>query len=113
MLLSDSLLKAFSLAGAVKSNPPILAFINACESGKQADWTKGETKYENQVLGLAAAFLINGINFVGSMWPVYDDAALSFARNFYYAILSGVSLGEAMLKSKKEIFDAFQGEVIA
>ncbi|OLS15828.1 MAG: hypothetical protein RBG13Loki_0563 [Promethearchaeota archaeon CR_4] len=113
MLLSDGLLKAFSLVGAVKSNPPIIAFINACESGKQADWTKGETKYENQVSGLASAFLINGINFVGSMWPVYDDAALLFARNFYYAVLSSVSLGEAMLKSKKEIFDAFHGEVIA
>jgi hypothetical protein len=113
ILLSDGVLKAFSIAGAVKNNPPIIAFINACESGKQADWTKGDTKYENQVSGLASAFLINGINFVGSMWPVYDDAALLFARNFYFAVLQGVPLGEAMLKSKKEIFDAFGGEVIA
>jgi CHAT domain-containing protein len=113
ILLSDGVLKAFSIAGAVKNKPPIIAFINACESGKQADWTKGDTKYENQVSGLASAFLINGINFVGSMWPVYDDAALLFARNFYFAVLQGVPLGEAMLKSKKEIFDAFSGEVIA
>ncbi len=113
MLLNDGLFKAFSLAGAVKAHPPILAFINACESGKQADWSKGETKYENNVAGLASAFLVNGINFIGPMWPVFDDAALSFAKNFYFAVLSGTPLGEAMMKAKKFIFDLFKGEEIA
>ncbi|MHA1732895.1 MAG: CHAT domain-containing protein [Promethearchaeota archaeon] len=113
MLLADGLLKAYSLAGAVKSNPPILAFINACESGRQADWSAGQTEYENGVSGLSAAFLVNGINFIGPYWPVYDDAALMFSKNFYYAVLSGVPLGEAVMKAKKLIFDTFEGEEIA
>jgi len=113
ILLADGLLKAFSLAGAVKNKPPILAFLNACESGRQADWGKGETRYENQVSGLSAAFLVNGINFIGPYFPVYDDAALMFSKNFYFAVLGGTPLGEAVRKSKKLIFDTFKGEEIA
>ncbi|HMF33758.1 MAG TPA: hypothetical protein VKK79_20200, partial [Candidatus Lokiarchaeia archaeon] len=49
----------------------------------------------------------------GPYFPVYDDAAMSFAKNFYFAVLGGTPLGEAVRKSKKLIFDTFKGEEIA
>lgn len=113
LLLADGVIKASTLVNAVKGVPPVVAFINACEAGRQADWSKGETKYENQVSGLASAFLLNGINFIGPYWPVYDDAALTFSVNFYQAVLSGVSLGESVRRAKELIFTKFKGEEIA
>ncbi|HMF31342.1 MAG TPA: CHAT domain-containing protein [Candidatus Lokiarchaeia archaeon] len=113
ILLADGLMKASVLVNAVKGVPPIIAFINACEAGRQADWTKGETAFENQVSGLASAFLLNGINFIGPYWPVYDDAALIFSVNFYQAVLNGVPFGEAVRKAKEIIFNKFKGEEIA
>ncbi len=113
LLLADGLLKAYTLSSAVKGTPPVLAFINACEAGRQENWSKGETKYENQVAGLASAFLINGINFIGPYWPVYDDAALIFSVNFYTSVLAGVSLGESVRRAKQLIFTKFQGEEVA
>ncbi len=113
LLLADGILKAYTLSSAVKGTPPILAFINACEAGRQENWSKGETKYENQVAGLASAFLVNGINFIGPYWPVYDDAALTFSVNFYTSVLAGVSLGESVRRAKNLIFTKFKGEEIA
>ncbi|HMF34250.1 MAG TPA: CHAT domain-containing protein [Candidatus Lokiarchaeia archaeon] len=113
LLLADGMMKASTLVNAVKGIPPILAFINACEAGRQTDWSKGETQFENQVSGLASSFLLNGINFIGPYWPVYDDAALTFSVNFYQAVLSGVPLGESVRRAKEFIYNKYKGEEIA
>ena len=84
--------------------PPILAFINGCESSQEKSWND-EIAYENQVFGLADAFLRCGAYYIGSLWPVHDDSAVQIAQDFYRCLLSGVSLGESLRIAKKNLFD--------
>jgi CHAT domain-containing protein len=55
---------------------------------------------------LAEAFLDGGVaNFVGTHWPVGDDAALVFSTQFYRRLLDGARLGDAMLEARRRVFD--------
>jgi hypothetical protein len=38
--------------------------------------------------------------FVGTLWPVTDEAALEFARTFYLFLAEGSPIGEAMTQSR-------------
>ena len=54
--------------------------------------------------GVAEAFLTGGVaNFLGTHWPVGDEAALSFSSRFYEALLRGESLGEAVLDARRHV----------
>jgi len=53
---------------------------------------------------LAEAFLVGGVaNFVGTHWPVGDEAALAFSTSLYPALLSGQALGHAIRDARRAV----------
>ena len=49
-------------------------------------------------------FLAGGVaNFLGTHWPVGDEAALAFSRTLYAALLAGDPLGDAVLAARRRI----------
>ena len=54
--------------------------------------------------GIAEAFLSGGVaNFLGTHWPVGDDAASAFSLQLYQTLLQGETLGEVVLVSRRRI----------
>ena len=54
--------------------------------------------------GIAEAFLSGGVaNFLGTHWPVGDEAASAFSRMMYETLLAGGSLGEAVLAARRRV----------
>jgi CHAT domain-containing protein len=93
-------------------NLPSLAFFNACETGKvrrgssttQIDTKLLTAKRVRRGSSFAEAFLRGGIaNFVGTYWPVGDQAASDFAEKFYALLLSGATLGDAVMAGRKAV----------
>ena len=65
---------------------PPLVFSNACESGVTPERLDAVSR--QLAPSFAESFFEKGVmDFIASGWPVYDDAALEFARAFYAAIL--------------------------
>ncbi|GAA4263582.1 CHAT domain-containing protein [Dactylosporangium darangshiense] len=87
--------------------PPLdgspIVFGNACQSGllngggpAAAAWT-----------GLAASFLLSGAaNYLGSLWPIYDDSSRALAEEFYELLCAGVPVGEALRRARLAIHAA-------
>jgi hypothetical protein len=42
-------------------------------------------------------------NFLGTHWPVGDDAALAFSTSLYPALLSGRPLGQAIRDARRAV----------
>jgi CHAT domain-containing protein len=89
---------------------PSLVFFNACEAARVR--RPGVPRVRRRLLGftksssLAEAFLDGGVaNFVGTHWPVGDEAALAFSKHFYLRLLDGAQLGDAMLEARRRVFD--------
>ncbi|MFX1586873.1 MAG: CHAT domain-containing protein, partial [Promethearchaeota archaeon] len=81
---------------------PEIVFINACESAQaNIDLEGGE-----QLSGLAEAFIQSGTKtFIGSIWPIDNKDAISFAHSFYQKLLQeDKTIGECMLESKNELY---------
>jgi small GTP-binding protein len=102
LLLADDYLYAADILEAIKPRPPILAFINACESSKTSI-PEGEVSFESDIYGLASAFLQGGVFYIGALWPVHDDVAIQTAVSFYKRLLSEQTIGTALMNAKKEI----------
>jgi hypothetical protein len=92
---------------------PSLAFFNACESarvrrGKARKNSNLEMKRRiERNVGLAEAFLRGGIaNYIGTYWPVGDDAAERFATTFYGELVGGESIGKAIQAARSEVREA-------
>jgi pimeloyl-ACP methyl ester carboxylesterase len=88
---------------------PALVFFNACEAARVR---KPGVRGRRGLFGLrkssslAEAFLNGGVaNFVGTHWPVGDDAALAFSTRFYERLLAGERLGDAMLAARRRVFE--------
>ncbi|MEO8183939.1 MAG: CHAT domain-containing protein [Deltaproteobacteria bacterium] len=59
---------------------------------------------------MAEAFLRGGAaNYVGTYWPVGDEAAKLFAKTFYGELLAGNTVALALLAGRTALHDA--GEV--
>jgi hypothetical protein len=72
-----------------------LVFMNACRSA-------GLAPNYTHLTGWASAFIRTGVGaFIGSLWEVPDDAALTYAEAFYQALLDGKSLGEGMKEGRR------------
>jgi CHAT domain-containing protein len=116
----NEVLTGADLAGLAKL--PFLVFFNACESGRVRG-TKRQIREvqtaRNQAIaqpgdrvraliernvGLAEAFMRGGAaNYVGTYWPVGDEAAAAFAEVFYSRLSAGETLGTALRDGRKVV----------
>jgi CHAT domain-containing protein len=53
---------------------------------------------------VAEAFLAGGVaNFLGTHWPVGDQAALAFSSVFYRELTGGAEIGRCMLAARQRV----------
>ena len=80
--------------------PPLLVFSNSCESAG--------VSYDAEELGntsLAGSFLKTGVKgCIAALWPVSDVGSGNFASDFYRFLMFGSTIGEAMLRARKNSF---------
>jgi hypothetical protein len=91
-------------------NLPALVFCNACEAArvrKRAGSGSSPARLfgmRRTMTGIAEAFLAGGVaNFLGTHWPVGDDAALAFSQSLYGSLLTGDRLGDAVLTARRRL----------
>jgi CHAT domain-containing protein/pimeloyl-ACP methyl ester carboxylesterase len=86
---------------------PALVFFNACEAARvrrRGAPARRRAAQRSPSSSLAEAFLVGGVaNFLGTHWPVSDDAALAFSTGLYGALLDGESLGVAVLGAREAV----------
>jgi hypothetical protein len=89
---------------------PALVFCNACEAarvrrggaGDRARRSRNQRSFAGGGTGIGEAFLSGGVaNFLGTHWPVGDQAAREFSQVLYGALLAGESLGDAVLRARR------------
>jgi hypothetical protein len=101
-------LSGADLAG-LESVPALVCF-NACESGRvRANPRVGRSL--GRSTGFAEAFLRGGVaSFLGTWWPVSDDAAALFAGALYARLLEGSSVGDAVQAARGAIKASRSGD---
>ncbi len=108
--LSDGLLNGTHLASL--GDLPALMFFNACESGRVRGGKRARKpnprrqigRRIDENVGLAEAFLRGGTaNYIGTYWPVGDDAAESFSTTLYGALIEGLPVGEALNRGRRAV----------
>jgi hypothetical protein len=77
------------------SNPPVMFFVNGCESAA-ATGTGDQWKKRYDIFGLARGFLETGAYLLGSRWKIGDDGAAKFAESFYANLLEEKPLGRTI-----------------
>ena len=79
----DEVLRGADLDGI--GDLPALVFFNACEAARVRRRAASRRRMARQPsTSLAEAFLVGGVaNFLGTHWPVGDDAALAFSTHLY------------------------------
>ncbi len=106
-------LTAEKISRLLKGRP--LVFLNACETGKTANEKKPQAVgrfLQRPAEGLATAFIYAGaLAYVGSLWPIYDDAAAAFAASFYSDLVEGYTLGEAMRRARLHSRTAYARQI--
>jgi len=100
--LKETLLTAKDIEEMDPGYPPILVFINACESGQEEEW------YDDRASGLASSFLKKGINFIGTMWYIKDIVGFWTAFSFYSEFLRGKPTGISLKRAKEAAFNEFK-----
>lgn len=87
---------------------PALVFFNACEAARvrrRGSPSGRRLAAFRQSTSVAEAFLSGGVaNFLGTHWPVGDEAAFAFSGRFYGRLLAGATLGEAVLAARRLVF---------
>ena len=118
LLCADGRLTSADFNTAVLA--PQLVFLNGCESGRMRnrgsrgtgpvpDLTQELYGELSRNVSLAELILTNGVsNFIGTYWPVNDEAALKFSQSFYQHLLNGAQLGVALRESRHKIRDLNQ-----
>jgi len=106
--LNDRRLRASDLHDM--ASVPQLVFLNACESGRirGGDGCDPTARGRSALarLSVAEGFLAMGTtNFIGTYWPVADDAAHAFAIALYACLLAGQPMGTAMLAARRAVAD--------
>jgi CHAT domain-containing protein/pimeloyl-ACP methyl ester carboxylesterase len=109
---NPSIISGADLAGL--GQLPMLMFLNACESAR----VRGHETVESEGLdrlpafaSVAEAMMRGGIaNFLGTYWPVEDDAALAFATSFYSSLLKHVPLGVAVTEARQTVKETGSGD---
>jgi CHAT domain-containing protein len=94
---------------------PRVAFFNACRSARVREI---EVPVHGAVVSapeftraFAAYFLRGGIEaYLGTLWPVSDDAGARFAAAVYRSLATGASLDAAVLAARVELRDRQQAD---
>jgi hypothetical protein len=88
---------------------PALVFFNACEAARvrRPRREPGTRLFAyRRSTSVAEAFLAGGIaNFLGTHWPVGDQAALAFSTRFYQRLLGADPLGDCVLAARRDVRD--------
>ena len=88
---------------------PMLVFFNACESARvrglpRGGKGKGHPDRLRGLVSVAEAFMRGGVaNFLGTYWPVGDEAAAKFAETFYQGLIAGHPLGPCVTDARKAV----------
>ena len=54
----------------------------------------------------AASFLAGGVvNYLGSMWPVFDNSSRRIAQFFYERLCTGEPIGEALRQARMDAYE--------
>lgn len=112
-LLKDGRLKAREISAMGGLQPmPSLVFSNACQTGQTGEW-QIQDGYEQQIFGLANAYLLAGVqHYIGTFWEILDEPSGYFAKRFYSFLAQGVKVGEAVRRARLELIDAYGEETI-
>jgi CHAT domain-containing protein len=104
LLLADRLFTAADLADLPM--PPLVVF-NACSTSRFTPAPAAATSpIEPAVAGpsLASFVLTAGVQaFVGTSWPVADDAAERFSTTLYDQLVGGARLDDALLTARRSL----------
>jgi pimeloyl-ACP methyl ester carboxylesterase len=88
---------------------PALVFFNACEAARvRRPRRAGDARLFTfrRSTSVAEAFLAGGVaNFLGTHWPVGDQAALAFSTRFYRRLLEADPLGDCVLAARRDVRD--------
>jgi CHAT domain-containing protein len=97
LILHDQNLTTGQILMAFETRPPVLFFVNGCETAKTkaGPTEQGGKLWQDtfDIFGLARAFLDTGAYLIGTRWEVGDDAAALFAKTFYTGLLEEKPLG--------------------
>jgi CHAT domain-containing protein len=112
LVLADGPLTGSQL-GSLGRLPPLVVF-NACESARirrrgppvtRASLLRQRSRGLRTNLSLAETLLRAGLaHYVGTHWPVGDEAAAAFASAFYRELLRG-TIGSALVKARRAVRD--------
>jgi hypothetical protein len=92
------------IATALRRDLP-LVFFNACHTGRLGLSLTGLGSWAAELLRLGCGA------FLGTLWPVVDEAALAFAATFYEALREGrCGIGEAVQRARRTVRDRFPGD---
>ncbi len=87
---------------------PALVFFNACEAARvrrprRAPGARRLFAFRRST-SVAEGFLAGGVaNFLGTHWPVGDQAAFAFSMSFYQRLLDGAALGDCVLEARQRV----------
>ncbi len=112
-LLAEGKLTAGEVSNMAGKKPmPALVVANGCQSGQTDQW-KITSKYEEEIFGIANAFLVSGVqHYIGTFWDILDEPGLEFALAFYRAMLDGNHIGEAVRQARMHLIDKYGEETI-
>jgi CHAT domain-containing protein len=97
LVLNDRDMTTGPLSRYFGKSPPVLCFINGCESGTASGWAEN---YD--IFGLAQSLLSTGAYLLGSRWKLADIEAATFASSFYSLFLKDLKpLGTAVLEARR------------
>lgn len=83
---------------------PRITFFNGCQSARLRNRTAAES-----ARAFAEFFLRSGVEaYIGTTWPVADDAAASFATSVYAELAGGATLDAAVRSARQQL--AVNGE---
>jgi CHAT domain-containing protein len=107
LILYDEAMPIGYIVDNISTVRPIFCFINACESGQitLVDKSPGQSSGSQRfnLHGLGRAFLETGAYLLGTRKKIGDNAAYTFAAEFYRSLLDDRQpLGEAIRRARRK-----------
>lgn len=90
-----------NLTNTLQGMPMI--FSNACETGR---FSTIRPSGSGQGWGsIAASFIAQGaVNYLGSLWPIFDESSRNLAEEFYRRLCNGLPIGEALRIARLRVY---------